>query len=1234
MLRRIFKLSPLILAAGLLLFGCQTDTPKSTTEIHTGKRQLRYKPDGQDLVITNGARRFNRALYGTNTAFRVECGDLPELALFAGKGMGGNIRFGIENGNSSKWLYQAENIETRYRSGKMIYTIKDAMLGAGTLILEVHAQADIEGMIAKVQLENVPKGLNLISSYGGVTGKRLHRNGDLNVDPESVFYLKPENCETNNWQLKEKHFFLQFGSGFDLPEGNWVKTKALEAQLKEKERYKYVMYGAFPETADVKLADAAKADTPLALWASDSIGAPIITSRSSASDMPLYYVIQTTPISNNISQTEAEGLWKKAASYRENIAGRIVVKTPDPYINPLGGILSVAADAIWEYPTYLHGAIGWRMRLNGWRGPYTADPLGWHNRAKAHYSSYIESQVTEPASGPSVPDPKNGFARQEEKMGNSLYTDGYICRNPNGKIQPHHYDMNMVFFDGLLRHFYWTGDKSYIKEMWPALERHLAWEKRNFDGDNDNLYDAYCCIWASDALEYNGGGVSHSSAYNYLANLLAAELAEAIGKNGAKYKTEAEAIKQAMNTRLWLSDKGWYAEFVDELGLKMQHESAALWTVYHTMDSRVPDPFQAYQMMRYVDKYIPHIKVEGEGLVDDNYYVMSTTNWMPYTWSINNVVMAENLHTALSYWQGGHYNEGFKLWKSSLLDAMYLGSSPGNFVQLSALDAARGECYRDFADEVGMTARSLVEGLFGITPDMLHQTINIQPGLPDEWPYATLETPDIKFDYKKEGTKETYQIKALVSGVKTIAFKLPAKAAAVKSITVNGSPAKWHNVDNAIGRPQLALEINNHNCELIIEWGEEPLATVSNNAIMANGDKVLVSLSSGDMVSLFDPQSVFKNVDKNNNRFTATVKGVSGHRTAFIQIAQNNMSWWEPVLIEVKKRLEITDGNGSSGSKLLANFCNYSNTALTGEIRVNNKVVDDLTKVTIDAGGSHKLLLEDYLMPGRNRVSFISVDKEIFSADLVNWNIPFPTDVKQETVAIEVDFNDKVTQIFENKYLSPRWPYPTLSTPVQGIGNWCHTHVKPAIIDAGLRRQAGADNSIVSAEGIRFETPSDSTRKNILFTSQWDNYPKSATVALSGKAKQAYLLMAGSTNPMQSRIINGMVTVRYTDGSSDELRLVNPDTWWPIEQDYFVDGQAFYLTEQMPPRLSLKTGKFGRPLGGYKAISGFTDHNGIPGGAATVLNIPLNINKTLSSMELKAMANEVVIGLMAVTLVR
>lgn len=59
--------------------------------------------------------------------------------------------------------------------------------------------------------------------------------------------------------------------------------------------------------------------------------------------------------------------------------------------------------------------------------------------------------------------------------------------------------------------------------------------KRTFDPDNDHLYDAYCCIWASDALQYNGGEVTHSSAYNYRSNKMAAEIAEKLGEDPTPY---------------------------------------------------------------------------------------------------------------------------------------------------------------------------------------------------------------------------------------------------------------------------------------------------------------------------------------------------------------------------------------------------------------------------------------------------------------------------------------------------------------------------------------------------------------------------------------------------------------------------------------------------------------------------------------------------------------------------
>ena len=127
-----------------------------------------------------------------------------------------------------------------------------------------------------------------------------------------------------------------------------------------------------------------------------------------------------------------------------------------------------------------------------------------------------------------------------------------------------------------------------------------------------------------------------------------------------------------------------------------------------------------------------------------------------------------------------------------------------------------------------------------------------------------------------------------------------------------------------------------------------------------------------------------------------------------------------------------------------------------------------------------------------------------------------------------------------------------------------------------------------------------------------------------------YLLLAGSTNWMQSRLDNGEVVVTYADGSTARLALHNPTTWWPIDQDYFIDDYQFRRPGPIPPRVDLKTGRV-RLL---DEIEFKGQGRSIPGGAATVLDLPLDPAKELRSLTVRTLANEVVIGLMGLTLAR
>ena len=165
--------------------------------------------------------------------------------------------------------------------------------------------------------------------------------------------------------------------------------------------------------------------------------------------------------------------------------------------------------------------------------------------------------------------------------------------------------------------------------------------------------------------------------------------------------------------------------------------------------------------------------------------------------------------------------------------------------------------------------------------------------------------------------------------------------------------------------------------------------------------------------------------------------------------------------------------------------------------------------------------------------------------------------------------------------------------------------------------------------GVPFRTPDIGW--NIVYTSLWDNYPDAITIPLKGKAESAYLLMAGSTNHMQSRIDNGLIVVTYADGTTDSLLLKNPDNWCPIEQDYYIDGKAFQASQPRPYRVCFGNGAVSRDLGKALDVKGVYGRE-IPGGAAQMLRMPLNLQKKLKSLTLRTLSCDVVIGLMGITL--
>ena len=1100
-------------------------------------RPLRYTPVGTDFVITNGAEFFNRPLYGGSAPFRVDGGDKPEFSLYL-PGRGGNLRLGLKVGENIKWLNDATQVVTLYRPGSIIHEVRDPLLGDGVLRLTTLATHEVEGMILRAELEGKNSGVELVWAFGGVNGLKGQRNGDIGCEAEPVgqfFQLQPEQCAGNTVTISEKNFRISGKPG--------------------------TIGGVASVPAKMQVADVGNWSQPKDIFTASSKDVPPLLAGRVAlkAGEPFYLALERLTDAAPVVSERLPELFAKEEATRRAIAERVVVETPDPFINASVAALNLAADAIWDdaQQSFMHGAVAWRSRLLGWRGPFAGDALGWHERTAAHFTGYARQQNTNLISE-TMPPPEESanLARNE----NALHSQGDLMSRS-------HYDMNLLAVDAFFRHLLWTGDLDFARTNWPVITRHLAWERRlfrrEFGPDKLPLYEGYAAIWASDDLAYDGGGATHASALNFYANKMAAQVARLIGEDATPYEREADLILRAMQKFLWLPGAGSFAEFKDYLGLQLPHPNAALWTFYHTLDSEVPTPDEAAQMAAWVEKNLAHIPIQtkNQNSKNENYFVLPTTGWLPYQWSLNNVVVAENAHAALGFWQANRAETAYSLLKGTLLETMFGGLCPGNVGCMTAHDVVRGEAQRDFGDGIGALSRAVVEGLFGVQPDLLAGEIKIHPGFPAEWNHARIMHPDFSFAFHRDGLREIFSLETKFAAPQKLRLQIPALRDSVASVTVNGQPATWQLVENSVGTPRIEIIAPvAKKQEVVIEWRGKILPLADVEIVVAQNAELHADVRA-KILELSDPQNALSGAEFDGSSLRGVAAGASGHRAIFAKMQQGDLRWWQPVMFEIR--------------------------------------ADPVLSVPMD------------------------------------WSAPISATL--DSVNLATNFNDCVTQIFRNEYLAPRSPFCSLATPKQGIGSWCHPNEKFAVDDAGLRVAAAkSGGKIVLPNGVPLATPGAAGAKNIAFVSQWENYPREISVALTGKSSHAFLLMAGSTSAMQSRFDNGEVIATYADGSSARLVLRNPTTWWPIDQDYYFDDFAFRQNPAgetpvpLPVRVDLATGKIRvLKLEEFKG-RGHT----ISGGAATVLDLPLDATRELKSLTVRALANEVVIGLMSVTLQR
>ena len=226
-----------------------------------------------------------------------------------------------------------------------------------------------------------------------------------------------------------------------------------------------------------------------------------------------------------------------------------------------------------------------------------------------------------------------------------------------------------------------------------------------------------------------------------------------------------------------------------------------------------------------------------------------------------------------------------------------------------------------------------------------------------------------------------------------------------------------------------------------------------------------------------------------------------------------------------------------------------------------------------------------------------------------------PADAKWECVDLSRQFNGDVRAIFQQQYLSPRPATCSLRLATDGYSTWQMMldpkHKVPEIDLSGVPALLDPSHRLRTPQGVPFAWGGGAT--NIAFTSMWDNWPRQLAVPVNRKAEGIWLLVCGFTNPMQGRIANAELRLKYADGVVEKLELVPPFNFWSlcpfgrVDYDYVRDG---FSLPKVPPQM-VQLGDNCR---------------------AVLLNRRLRPDVALESVTLETFSQEVIIGLMGASL--
>lgn len=204
---------------------------------------------------------------------------------------------------------------------------------------------------------------------------------------------------------------------------------------------------------------------------------------------------------------------------------------------------------------------------------------------------------------------------------------------------------------------------------------------------------------------------------------------------------------------------------------------------------------------------------------------------------------------------------------------------------------------------------------------------------------------------------------------------------------------------------------------------------------------------------------------------------------------------------------------------------------------------------------------------------------------------------------------------------------PAMPADQVGFGYWLeHVTVrsKPPC-DTAWRAKIGADGVAWTTDGVPFKSRREGA--NIACVAMLNReFPASVSFPVDAGGRTLYLMISGMTHPAQSHVTNVRITLTYADGSRETHDMVNPfdigDCWSTWLGTYFDTAANGF------ENIGGRSGPAGR-----SKVPDLTRPPAVDT-IAHLVALPLSTGKQLQRIEMEAIANDAVFGIMGASILK